>query len=246
MVFWPIAAGRRIWHLPGNYSPPRRNLQGLARPQSVTRPFGVARNAEPRWRLVPTSPPGNWPSHATSSTAREPLDNLARRRATARRRGRVFMLRKTRIELWFAIQLNHTSNRLPARSRPPSALSAGQDEASISTKVGSSIHRVRPASGFLLVAQSKATRRKDFSYNSGFIPPRRSRLGTNDYTLPVAPVPIRGLFSRPTTRTAGRQSGAMGNPRLAARISWTVTELANANLVGTKQWDASVRPVPVL
>jgi len=47
-----------------------------------------------------------------------------------------------------------------------------------------------------------------------------------DYTLPVAPVPIRGLFSRPTTRTAGRQSGAMGNPRLAARISWTVTEVA--------------------
>jgi hypothetical protein len=26
--------------------------------------------------------------------------------------------------------------------------------------------------------------------------------------------------------TAGRQSGAMGNPRLAARISWTVTEVA--------------------
>jgi hypothetical protein len=47
-----------------------------------------------------------------------------------------------------------------------------------------------------------------------------------DYTLPVAPVPIRGLFSRATTRTAGRESGAMGNPRLAARISWTVTEVA--------------------
>jgi hypothetical protein len=39
---------------------------------------------------------------------------------------------------------------------------------------------IRPASGFLLVAQSKATRREGFSYNSGFIPPRRSRLGTND------------------------------------------------------------------
>ena len=34
---------------------------------------------------------------------------------------------------------------------------------SISSKVGSSIHRVRLASGFLLVAQSKATRRGGFS-----------------------------------------------------------------------------------
>ena len=51
---------------------------------------------------------------------------------------------------------------------------------SSSTKVGSSIHRVRPASGFLLVAQSKATRHAASSQNSGVIPPRRSRLGTND------------------------------------------------------------------
>lgn len=36
-----------------------------------------------------------------------------------------------------------------------------------STKVGSGIHRVRPASGFLLGAQSKAPRRGGFSYNPG-------------------------------------------------------------------------------
>src|SRR4029077_8369685 len=59
---------------------------------------------------------------------------------------------------------------LGLRSRQPS----------IGTKTGSSIHRVRPASGFLLVAQSKATRRTGLVQNSGRIPPRRSRLGTND------------------------------------------------------------------
>jgi hypothetical protein len=64
--------------------------------------------------------------------------------------------------------------RSPIRSRRQSA------HCPSSTKGGSRIHRVRPASGFLLVAQSKATRRGGFSYNSGFIPPRRSRLGTND------------------------------------------------------------------
>ena len=65
-----------------------------------------------------------------------------------------------------------------------------------------------------------------FIHNSTPVYPGALSSLLGDYTLPVAPVPIRGLFSRPTTRTAGRQSGAMGNPRLAARISWTVTEIA--------------------
>ena len=57
------------------------------------------------------------------------------------------------------------SQRSPTRSRPPSGLCFRSTRPSRSTKVGSSIHRVRPASGFLLVAQSKATRRRGFSYN---------------------------------------------------------------------------------
>src|SRR5215469_2927650 len=75
----------------------------------------------------------------------------------------------------------HTCNFLPTRERPPAAFSVRSALPPVSTKVDSSIHRVRPASGFLLVAQSKATRRRGLFYNLDSIPPRRSRLGTNDF-----------------------------------------------------------------
>ena len=57
-------------------------------------------------------------------------------------------------------------HRSPTQSPPPSAFSFRLIYPYSSTKVGSGIRRVRPASGFLLVAQSKSTLRGGFSYNS--------------------------------------------------------------------------------
>lgn len=87
--------------------------------------------------------------------------------------GRWWFLRLARVSL------DRRSGR-QTRNRPLGTFSFVSAQLPISTKVGSSIHRVRPASGFLLVAQSKATRRGGLFQNSGCIPPRRSRLGTND------------------------------------------------------------------
>ena len=92
----------------------------------------------------------------------------------------VCLNRQNRIEPWRRCTKTASPGHIRHRNRPPSGPFVRSAHRLISTKVGSSIHRVRPASGFLLVAQSKATRRGDFSYNSGLVQPRRSRLGTND------------------------------------------------------------------
>jgi hypothetical protein len=74
---------------------------------------------------------------------------------------------KTTIEMRFGPAYRRIRERSPTRNCPPSGFSFRPAWTSRSTKVGSSIHRVRLASGFLLVAQSKATRRGGSSYNPG-------------------------------------------------------------------------------
>src|SRR5262245_31340841 len=72
-----------------------------------------------------------------------------------------------RTELPVGSVCKRIGDRSPTRSRPPSDFFFRSALPPVSTKVASSIHRVHPASGFLLVAQSKATRRGGFSCNSG-------------------------------------------------------------------------------
>ena len=184
MAFWRIAAGRPVWRLAGNYLRSHRRLNSRARKLPAMQQVGAVRNAEPRCRLASISPPQTSQIDASSSTAPSQPTKVSRRRATARRRTHVFTPQNSLKACAEAI-----SNRIPdhivCRNRPPSAPSSDQHILPGSTKVGSSIHRVRPASGFLLVAQSKATRRADFSYNSGLVQPRRSRLGTNDQAGPI-------------------------------------------------------------
>jgi hypothetical protein len=86
---------------------------------------------------------------------------------------------KTRNKLRFGAQRNGTADRSPTRNRPLAAFSFVLAHTPVSTKVGCSIHKVRPASVFLLVAQSKATRARTLLLR-GLIPLRRSRLGNND------------------------------------------------------------------
>ena len=108
------------WH--GSYSPSHRNLQRLARSRPLTHPPGGARSAEPRCRSVPTSPPANWLHNANSSTPGKPVASLARRRATARRRGCVSMLRipASNNRLAHSATSPATAHRLGTVLSPPS------------------------------------------------------------------------------------------------------------------------------